>query len=81
MLADCTTAGWAVALMTTAMGSMGFYIPGFFTTMVSVAPSYAGIIGSMALVAGQAGNVAGPYIIGAITTQVSTCGSRNTSLY
>ena len=62
----CENSGYAVAGICIAMTVTATFIPGFLTSMVTLAPAHSGLITSITRIASTAGGVLGPFIIGAI---------------
>ncbi|KAK0405711.1 hypothetical protein QR680_018152 [Steinernema hermaphroditum] len=65
---DCTTPTLAILFLALFGVSFGGGIPGFTTSLLSVAPAYTGTLVSLGMVFGMIANIAAPTIIGLINT-------------
>uniref|UniRef100_A0A1I7Y1H8 MFS domain-containing protein n=1 Tax=Steinernema glaseri TaxID=37863 RepID=A0A1I7Y1H8_9BILA len=65
---DCTTPTLALLLLALFGVSFGGGIPGFTTSLLSVAPAYTGTLVSLGMVFGMLANIAAPTVIGLINT-------------
>uniref|UniRef100_A0A914YGJ2 Major facilitator superfamily (MFS) profile domain-containing protein n=1 Tax=Panagrolaimus superbus TaxID=310955 RepID=A0A914YGJ2_9BILA len=61
---DCTKEFEAIILLALYGIFVGSAIPGFTTSQLSIAPMYAGMISSFAMVSGTLGNLLAPAIVG-----------------
>ncbi|CAJ0950522.1 unnamed protein product, partial [Mesorhabditis belari] len=66
---SCDEQAIAVMLFAGAMAILSGYIPGYFTSLLSVAPAHTAAVNSLTRVFGQIASIASPYIIGFITVQ------------
>uniref|UniRef100_A0AC34RL99 Uncharacterized protein n=1 Tax=Panagrolaimus sp. JU765 TaxID=591449 RepID=A0AC34RL99_9BILA len=63
---DCTRTGFAVAIFALYGIFFSAGIPGFFTSLLSIAPSFTGTLFSISMLAGNIGNAASPGLVGLI---------------
>uniref|UniRef100_A0A914XF85 Major facilitator superfamily (MFS) profile domain-containing protein n=1 Tax=Plectus sambesii TaxID=2011161 RepID=A0A914XF85_9BILA len=64
---DCSQRALAVALFCLGMWSMSGYIPGHFTSLVSIAPPYSAVVNSLSRTVAQIASMIAPFIVAAIT--------------
>uniref|UniRef100_A0A914WA44 Major facilitator superfamily (MFS) profile domain-containing protein n=1 Tax=Plectus sambesii TaxID=2011161 RepID=A0A914WA44_9BILA len=64
---DCSTKTYALVLSCLGTGLLGGHATGFVTSMLMVAPRYAGLIGAISMTLGNISGALMPYIIGAVT--------------
>ncbi|KHN79584.1 putative transporter C02C2.4 [Toxocara canis] len=64
LFVDCTNPSLAVILLILIAFCMSAITPGFFTSLLSIAPQFTGIISSCSMVFGTLGNIAAPNLIG-----------------
>ncbi|CAI4223476.1 unnamed protein product [Auanema sp. JU1783] len=59
---------WIVHIILGVLGfSLSSSVPGFFTSMLSLAPGHTGTIGSVAMIFGTLGNLSGPMILSGLS--------------
>ena len=63
---DCTDRAWGVFGMVMAFASIGFYTPGMITSLVTIAPAFAGVIIVIVRIVSSLSAVGGSYLIALI---------------
>uniref|UniRef100_A0A914X0S2 Major facilitator superfamily (MFS) profile domain-containing protein n=1 Tax=Plectus sambesii TaxID=2011161 RepID=A0A914X0S2_9BILA len=61
---DCRHVPLAVFLICASFAAFASFAPGFFTSQISIAPVYSGIVSSFSRVCAQVGQIAAPSIVG-----------------
>lgn len=67
---NCGQKALAITFLTLANFLSSGQVPGYFTSLVCIAPAYTGIVNAFARLSGQVASVIAPYIVGAITIEV-----------
>ena len=71
---DCHRQVAAIVLLSLSMGFCGFQFSSFFINHGDIAPKYAGTVFGFTNTGASVPGIIAPYIVGAITTHVSTFG-------
>ena len=66
-LATCDRPWLALLSLCLATGALGGATVGYFTSQISIAPQYAGMVASLSRIAGQLASIATPYLVGWLT--------------
>ena len=69
---DCHRQVAAIVLLSLSMGFCGFQFSSFFINHGDIAPKYAGTVFGFTNTGASVPGIIAPYIVGAITTHVST---------
>ena len=72
---DCRQPVGALVLLSLSMGFCGFQFSSFFINHGDIAPKYAGTVFGFTNTGASVPGIIAPYIVGAITTHVSSHGS------
>ena len=68
---DCHHYIIAVLLICFATACSSFYTAGFQTSLVTIAPAYAGVVSSFTRITAATGAISGPLVVGMVTSHVS----------
>lgn len=71
-LVDCTKPTLGVILMCLFGMAFGTTTPGFFTSLLTIAPPYVGTLSSISFIFGIIGQLAAPDVVGYINQNVRT---------
>jgi MFS family permease len=67
----CDQSTLAVVLFSLGMGILSGYVPGYLTSLVSIAPPFTAVINSIAYIFGQIASIMAPYVIAFLTPNVN----------